>query len=119
MDIIEIQKQLQNEMRQLDKALSQIKERAEHKSHTCAIYEKEMAKAIIGLKNGKNYKLEDEIIVNPPATLIEKIAKGICWREKLSMDEAEASYKNCILGLNATQTKITAYQSINKYLDKV
>ena len=118
MDLIEIQKQLQIEVKQLNKALNTIKERSHIKTQTHALYAKELAKTIISLRNGIEFKIEDQTIKNPPASVLEKIAKGICWESQLNMEQSEISYKNCLTGIQIIQTKITALQSMNKFIDK-
>lgn len=99
----------------LEKARKLLKERAEAKSRTIAEYDMQLAKTTIALRNGREFEIEGEIIKDPPVTIIDKIAKGICWKAKLEMEMAEASYKNNIVTLNAIQAILNAYQSINKY----
>jgi hypothetical protein len=92
-----------------------LKERAEAKSRTIAVYDAKLAKTIISLRNGKEFEIDGEWIKDPPVTIIDKIARGVCWKDKLEMEKAEALYKNNIVTLNSIQAILNAYQSINKY----
>ena len=73
---------------------------------------------LIQLKNGKEFEFEGEKIKSPPASIMEKIAKGICFQEKLNMELAEAQYKNAIVGMSAIQAELNGYQSIYKHLEQ-
>ena len=50
---------------------------------------------------------------------MDKLARGICWQHKLEMEKAEALYKSAITNLDATMAQLSAYQSMNRYLDKI
>ena len=52
---------------------------AQSKASAISEYDKAMAIAVIKLRNGVEMMLEGEKIINPPATLIPIISKGICW----------------------------------------
>jgi len=49
---------------------------------------------------------------------MEKIAKGICYQEKLNMELAEAQYKNAIVGMSAIQAELNGFQSIYRHLEQ-
>jgi len=95
--------------------LKQLKPRAKRKAQTIARYEKELAKIIIRLRNGDEIELDNEWIKDPPVTVIEKIARGICFQEKLDMELADAEYKNAVAGLDAIKAELNGFQSINRY----
>lgn len=117
MDIIEVATAIQSKIKTLEVGRELLKERARTKAETMAEYEKEIAKVLIGLKNGKEYELDGEKIQNPPASIAERIAKGICYQEKLDMELAEAEYKNSIVGMQAIQAELNGFQSLNRYLE--
>ena len=79
-----------------------------------ALYDKALAKIIIRLKNGDMIEFDGEKIQNPPATILEKIAKGICFQERLNADLAEATYKNTLVKIETIQAQLNAYQSLYK-----
>ena len=95
------------------------KSKAEAKAKAKGEYEKQLAITIIKLKNGLITEFEgQEIPLNMPGNLIEKIAKGICWKESIAMDEAEAKYKALITDIDAIKSQLNGWQSINRHLDR-
>lgn len=116
MDVIKVAEQIEIKISQIDKIRSVISERGKLKAKCLSNYDKAIAITILKLKNGVEMELEGEKIVNPPTTIIEKISKGICWQEKLNMEEADISYKSAITNLDAVQSQLNALQSINKYI---
>lgn len=117
MDVIKVKDAIENLIDQLQKAKLQLKLRSKRKAETIAEYDKVLAVTIIKLKNGVDFKLEDVETTNLPATIIEKVAKGICWKERLAMEEADAEYKSLITYIEVTQAQLTGFQSINRYLE--
>jgi len=116
--------QLANEIKQkinlLEKMRKEIRERAENKAISGANYDRALAVTILQIKNGKPIEFENELIDNKlPANLIEKIAKGICWKEKLETDKAEALYKSLISNIDSVQSELNGLQSCNRYLERV
>jgi len=119
MEINNIAKKITENILLLATTRDQLKERATKKAEAMAEYEKELSKTIIQLKNGVRFKIDDiETPEKLPVTIIEKVAKGICYQEKLNAELAEAEYKNCIVAMRSIEVSINAYQSINRYLDE-
>jgi len=118
MEILEVAEQIRKKIYEIEEIRKVIKDRGEEKARAQAVYDKELAKVLIGLKNGEEFKLDDKIVKNPPATITEKIAKGLCWREKLAMEEAEMLYKSAISNMDAVCSQLNAWQSINRYLER-
>jgi hypothetical protein len=116
MEVMQIANEILENINLLKKMQIVIKERAENKAIALSEYDKSMAITIMKLKNGVEMQLDDVTISNPPATLIEKIAKGICWEAKQKMELSEALYKSCISNIDATQAILNGYQSLNKHL---
>jgi len=116
MELIQVAQQIENKIKTLEKGRALLQERATNKAETDAIYDKAMAKTLIQLKNGIKFTLDEQVIENPPASYCEKIARGICWNEKLAMNLAEAEYKNAIEGLRCIEAELNGWQSINRYL---
>ena len=82
-----------------------------------ANYDKALALTIVRLRNGAEIDMGDNhLIKDPPASVLEKIAKGICWKERLAMDTAEANLKAVYSKIDITQAQLNGYQSINRYL---
>lgn len=97
----------------------ELKTRAERRAQTTALYEKELAKTIIKLRNGEEMLLDNEVVRDVPITVLEKISKGICWENKIKMDEADMFYKNASVGLNSLMSEVNALQSLLKYQEEV
>ena len=72
-------------------------------------YDKQLKIAIVTLREAGKF----------PATLIEKIAKGVCSDHRLTLELAEVGYKACISNLEALKAQLNGYQSIYKHLDSV
>lgn len=115
-DIITISKEIKHKIKQLDNANKELKARGEAKAKAIIEYEKALSLTLIQLRNGESFTLDNEIVKDPPTTVMEKIAKGIVYKEKLDMEMAEISYKSLITGIESLKTQLNAYQSILKYL---
>lgn len=119
MEVIEVAKRMNHRINALASARDNLKSLAEAKAQTIADYEKVLAVTIIRMKNGMEVELDEKHIKNPPVSIIEKIAKGVCWEQKLAMEKAEALYKAEIVSIEALSAELNGYQSINKYLSEV
>jgi hypothetical protein len=118
MEVTQVAKAIEEKIKLLEMGREALKEKALAKAKAISEYEKALTLTIIKLRNGVEFEFEGERIVNPPTTLIEKIAKGICFNEKLQMEEAEAEYKVVITKLEAIEAELNGYQSINRYLSE-
>ena len=96
-----------------------LQRRAENKAKTLAEYEKTVSIVLIKLRNGVSYVLDGEKIKDPPVSIAEKVAKGICWKEKLAAEQAEAEYRNAVIGMQALLAELNGLQSIFRHLDNV
>lgn len=120
MELIEISKSMQSKISQLEKGRDVIKERAQKRANAISNYEKAISLTILKIKNGKLDDFEGEVIDSKfPANLIEKIARGICWKEKLEVEEAEGVYKAAVIGMQSLMSELNGLQSMNRYLDKI
>ena len=118
MEVTKVAQEIENKIILLDKMKVEIKSRSEKKATTSADYDKKIAITIMGLQSGKEYELDGEKIQNPTATITEKLAKGICWKEKLEMDKAEGLYKSLLSNIEATKAQLNGWQSINRHLEE-
>ena len=116
-DIIKISQQIEAKINEIDKIRAEIKQRGQDKAQTASDYDKAITKTLIGLKNGLPFELDGQKICDPPASIMDKVSRGICWKEKLEMDKAEASYKSIISNLEAVKSQLNALQSLNKHID--
>ena len=116
MELLAISRKIEEKIKTLELGRDILKEYVKNKAETMANYEKQIAITLIKLKNGLEFELEGNKIKNPPASFSEKIAKGICYQEKLDMETAEAQYKNAIVGMGAIEAELNGYQSIFRYI---
>ena len=119
MEPVEVSKLILEKVNQIEKTRTFSKKRGDRKSLALSNYDRALATTIVKLKNGVEFEIDGEKIVNPPATLIEKIAKGICYEEVLEKEVAEIEYKSLISNLNALQSELNGLQSINRYQSDV
>jgi len=118
MDTINVANAIEDKIHELDKAKLLLKERGDHKAESSANYDKAIAVTLIGLKNGKSYTLDGVSIADPPASIMDKLSRGICWKEKLEMEKAEAGYKSLITGIEILESQLNGWQSINRHLSE-
>ena len=119
MELIDIAKQIELCIQESRKARLILKERGIKRAETATAYDREIAMTLIALKNGVEFDLDGQKILNPPTTTTDKIAKGICWKEKLEAEKADAMYKSVISNLNAIQAEMNAFQSLHKNLKEM
>jgi len=119
MEMIEVAQTIEAKIRLLEKMRVEIRDRAIAKAEMGAIYDKAMALTILKLKNGAITEFAGEPIGGLPATVLEKIARGICWSEKLEADKADGLYKSLISNIDSVQSELNGWQSVNRYLKEV
>lgn len=119
MDCLDVSKKINLKIVELESLKEVLTVLATDKATMEAQYEKEIALCIVGLKNGRTYFIGQEEIKDVPNAVLEKIARGICWGQKLAMDIAESKYKNTLKIIDITEAQLNGYQSINRYLAEV
>lgn len=116
-DVLLIAHEIEAKIKEIDQARKLLGKRAKRKSEAISEYDKQLAITIIKIKNGEVMEFEGKLLLKLPAVTYEKIARGICWKEKLELETAEALYKNVIVTLQALQAELNGYQSIFRYLE--
>ncbi|NRA91244.1 MAG: hypothetical protein HRU26_00925 [Psychroserpens sp.] len=116
-DLIDIAEQIYQCKEDLDELKPLIRKLSTKRAELLSNYDKKMAITLIRLKNGYEFVLDGQKIVNPPATVMEKIAKGICYQEKLDMEVSDAAYRSLMSNIETTKAQLNGLQSINKHLD--
>ncbi len=109
-----VAQEIENKIKLLEKGRTRLEKDGFEKSEQLSLYEKALAGTIIKLKNGQEMELDGEKIQNPPATILEKIARGICYQEKFNADLAETTYRSTIVKINTISVELNAYQSLYK-----
>ena len=119
MEVLEVAQRIEQKIKLLEKGRGRLQELAANRAVKMAQYDCQLAVTIIKLRNGEPMKLQDETIKDPPATTTEKIAKGICWQERLDMEQADTEYKLAVKKLDCVQAELNGYQSINRFLSNI
>ena len=115
MDIIEVKNKMEKYINELDKMRDHIKERGVKRAQSISEYRKEVAKTIIGMRMGKTYEVDGvHTVDNPQASIIIKLAQGVCWEQKLKMETCEAEWKSLMSNIETTKAMLNALQSLNK-----
>ena len=119
LETFELAQGIVDKIKELDQLGNKMPELAKNKTISESNYERSLAKTIVSLKNGGEHELEGEKVKNPPVTILEKIAKGICWQEKLQMDKDDQLYRICNSRIEITKSQLNAYQSLNRHLSEI
>lgn len=106
-DVVSVSKDIEKKIDLLEKGRNGLEQLARTKAKTIGEYDKALQIAILKLKD--DGKL--------PATLIEKVAKGECWKERAEMELADALYKIHVVKLDTIQAELNGYQSIYRHLE--
>ena len=107
MQVLEVAEQIEKIITEIGKCRRQIEEKGTARARAISDYDKQLRIAIITLKDTGKF----------PATLIEKIAKGVCAPQIEAREIAESGYKAVISNLNALMAQLNGYQSIYRHLD--
>ena len=116
MELIEIAQKIESSMERLTALGGLLDEKGKRRSEAVTIYEKELAKTIIGLRNGESFNIEAWKVADPPVTILKDVAKGVVWNEKLAMDMAEVKYKNLLVEIEIEKACLLAKQSLFRNL---
>lgn len=106
-DIVSYARKIEARIELLAIGRKELQKKAENKAGATGQYDKNLAIAIIRLKEEGKF----------PATLIEKIAKGECSSDRVAMELAEAEYRLTSTKMQAIQAELNGYQSIFRHLE--
>ena len=116
MELIKVSEKITQKIDLLEKGRHQLQVRAEAKALSTATYDRELAKSILMLKNNEEEIIwQGEKIKNIPVTILEKVAKGLCWKAKLEAEKNDLMYRNACIGMVALEQEISALQSIYRF----
>lgn len=116
-DLPEIAKDINELIRLIGQTRREIEDKGKAKAKAISDYDRKLAVTIAVLRDKETYTLGERTFNSPPATLTEKIAKGICADERYAMEVADSGYKACISNLNALMAQLNAKQSIFRHYD--
>lgn len=117
MELKSISDEITRNILRLKKVNELLQLRAEDKANALGNYEMKLAQTMIELKNGRVVLLNGQEVSYTSATGLEKIAKGVCYKESIALDLAESAYRNTQIESNNLQTIINALQSKLKYME--
>ncbi len=118
MEIIKVAKCIEGCIKAIGDTRREIEDKGKAKAKAISDYDRKLAVTIAVLRDSETYTLGDRTYKAPPATLTEKIAKGICSEERYALEIAESGYKACISNLEALKAQLNAYQSLFRWLDE-
>jgi hypothetical protein len=119
MEAIKVAEAIQRCIEKISKVRTKLPERAKAMAEAVSAYDRRLAIVLIELKNGKTLELDGQMIQNPPVGTTKEIAKGLCWKERLDKEQAEAMWRAANSNLNALLAEQNGYQSINRHLDSI
>ncbi len=112
MELVKIAEKITSKIGALEKGRGELKAKGERSAQAEADYDKAIAVTLIQLRNGVEFDLEGHKIKDPPATITEKIARGICYKQKLEMELAQSDFKATVSAMNSVMSELNAYQTI-------
>ena len=119
MEAVEVAKQIESKIEELELLKKELPAATFQQAKTAAEYDKQLALTIVRLRNGSEIEFEGHIVKNPPTTIIERIARGICYQSVLNRDTAEGKLKAIDSAIKTTMAQLNGFQSINRYLTEV
>ncbi len=109
MDILKVKDAIEAIIVEIGQCRRDIETRGNARAKAISNYDKQLKIAIVVLRDEGKF----------PATLIEKIAKGVCCDHRETLELAEVAYKACISNLEALKAQLNGYQSIYRHLESV
>lgn len=117
MDIVTLAHQIDEVSREIQRLSSLLDTLGQEAARAEAEYDKAVAIALVKLKNGVEMNVFGLKVQGPPAATAEKIAKGICYEQRLQATLADNGLKACQMKLRAAMAVLSGRQSKNKYLE--
>ena len=115
-DLIKIRDKIEENLKLLRATSRELKIRS--KAEAIGNYEKKIAVTMLKLRQGQVVELDGEEVAYSVTTGLDKIAKGVCYKESIALDLAESAYKNAVIGIQTVQVEINALQSILRYMEE-
>ena len=117
-DLIDISNDISHKIHLLSEAKNKLREYATKKAESISAYEKNLCIVILKLRNNSLSEFEGQELKDLPASVLEKVARGICFQERLEMEKADAEYKSLITFIDATKAELNGLQSQFRYLEE-
>ena len=108
MELMKVAKAIEDVINEIGVFRKQLENKGILKAEAIKNYDMRMKVAIVTLKDEGKF----------PATLIEKIAKGLCAEDRYQMELGDIGYKACICNIEALKAQLNGFQSIFRHLDE-
>jgi hypothetical protein len=109
METVRIADEILKKVKLLEKGRGELEEKAIHKANTIMNYDKQLALAIIRLKEEAGLAV----------SVCEKVAKGECSKFRYEMEVATELYKVVNTKLECIKAELNGLQSVNRHLSEV
>ena len=119
MELINVSEAILNKIHLLEKGRKELSTRSQARAEAIANYEKQVGIVMLKLRNNAIKTHEEYPCENLPATLVEKIARSICYQEKLNAEQADTEFKLAMKALDVIQSEVSCYQSLNRVQTEV
>lgn len=108
---------IQNRIQAIEESRARLKVLAKKKGEALKTQKKNLAIALLRLKNEDVKTWEGQEVGKIPASMMVKVAEGINSQYMLEYDLAESAYKCEITDIDAFKAQLNGFQSINRHLD--
>jgi len=115
-EMVKIAAQIEEKIKASEKGRELLEPRGIDAANAEGAYDKKLAITMMALSNGREFELGGELVQNPGVSITEKIARGICWEERVAMLKTKHLHQAVIKKLEAVQHEMTGHQSRNKHL---
>jgi len=116
-DIHTIYQAIETRIKKLEKVTADLDKAGDIKAQATADYDLAYAKAMAKLALGTVKEVGGEPLEGkPPATLIPKLAAGMCYEERVALEISTNAYKSVITKVNVLQATLNGYQSLFRHL---
>lgn len=113
-----IEEHIEEKIAESEKIRALIRQRIEDSAMATSAYDRAIAVTMIRLGAGEVLQIEDGDKTYATGKVIasnmDKLARGICWSERLAMETAEGLLKSALKNLESVGNEMTAWQSIAK-----
>ena len=115
-DILTNAERIERKIRDLESQRSGLLNAAQQRAVAISNYDRAVALTTLKLITGQITKFENLEVVKVTATNTKDVAKGVCWRERLKLEEAEGVYKSLVSNIDCIKAELNGLQSINRHL---
>jgi hypothetical protein len=119
METLKVSQEILKRIKMLEIGRQSLTQRSTARAKAMSAYEYELGTTILKLKNNAISDYGGLSCTDLPITIIEKIAKAMCFEAKLEMEKCDTEYKLAVVGLNCLEAELNGFQSVNRHLGEV